>query len=106
MLSIAVIAGIRHKGTHIVADEQGLRSRHGSKTVAIPWDMVTELVIEIKKGKTQSYTVVADDAQRTEVSWPADALWAGRAPSMPAESPAALFAAAVAQQAQVTPTLK
>lgn len=106
LLSIVAIAGILHKGTSIVADEQGVRSRRGRKTVAIPWDMVAELVIQIEKGKVESYKAVAGDAQRTEVSWPADALWTGVAPSMPGESPAAVFAAAVVQRAGVTPMVK
>ncbi len=106
LLSFVAIAGIMHKGKHIVTDEQGLRSRRGREAVAIPWDMVAELVIRIEKGKIESYKAVAGDAQRTEVSWPADALWAGVAPSMPGESPAAVFAAAVAQRAGVTPTVE
>ena len=106
LLSMVVIAVILHKGTDIVADEQGLRSRRGKTVVAIPWDMVAELVIQVEKGKMESYKAVAGDAQRTAVSWPADALWTGVAPSMPGESPAAVFAAAVAQRAEVTPTVE
>ncbi len=106
LLSFVAIAGILHQGTYIVADEQGVRSRRGRQTVAIPWDTVAELVIQIKKGKMESYKAVAGDAQRTAVSWPADALWTGVAPSIPGESPAAVFAAVVAQQAGVTPTVE
>jgi hypothetical protein len=106
VLSVVAIAAILDKGTHIVADEQGVRSTRGRKTDALPWDMIAELVIQIEKGKIESYKAVAGDALRTEVGWPADALWAGAAPTMPAGSPAVVFAAAVAQRAEVTPTVE
>ena len=75
----------------------------GRKVVAIPWDLVAAMVITVKQGKVESYKTVADDAQQSEVDWPEDAQWGGARPLAPGESPAAVFAAAVAQRAGVTP---
>ncbi len=75
----------------------------GRKVAAIPWDLVAAMVITVKQGKVESYKAVADDAQQSEVDWPANALWVGKTSLAPGESPAAVFAAAVAQRAGVTP---
>jgi hypothetical protein len=83
---------------------QGLELRRGARRVVIPWEMVAELVITVARGKAVSYKVVAGDSQRTEIVWPDDVGLDGATPA-PGESAGALFAAAVAQRAGVTPTV-
>jgi hypothetical protein len=99
-----VIAGLVSREPRGVLDEDGLRIQRGAKRVNIPWEMVAELVITVARGKVVSHKVVAGDSQGSAIVWPDDVGLDGAIPG-PSESPGALFAAAVAQRAGVTPTV-
>lgn len=89
----------------VVADEQGLHRRSGKEQRSLPWSAITRLHVSTLGGKVVEYEAVADNANRTSISWSADAHWARdrRAPS--ADRPADVLAAFVAQRTGRTFTI-
>ncbi|HEX9038221.1 MAG TPA: hypothetical protein VF808_14660 [Ktedonobacterales bacterium] len=85
-----------------IADEHGVRLSHMLASVAIPWDMVSELEVVVARGQVTSYRVTGPTALSVAITWPAGGALDGVALA-PGESPGTVFAAAVAQRAGVTP---
>jgi hypothetical protein len=100
-----VAAGLFAPEPHYIADTEGLHSQRGRQREMLAWKEITDLEVILNDwGKAAAYRAIGAESQM--IRWSADARWADTTPPIPRDAnttPSAIFAAAIAQRAGITP---
>lgn len=72
VVGVASVAAFERRW-RVVADDTGLHWRSGKEQRSLPWSAITRLNVSMVNGKVAEYEAVAGDANRTSISWSADA---------------------------------